>query len=501
MICDEEKPVAVAGVMGGLNSEIEEKTTRVLIESAYFDPISIRKTAKRMGLNTDASHRFERGVDPEGTIFALNRAAQLMTDIGGGRLIRGIIDEYPVPSSASPISLSTAKTNAYLGTALSRDEIAGYLASVEFKVETKDTDILSVLAPTFRVDVSRPEDLMEEVARLWGYNNIQTTFPKISGVTTLPRQSVKTKEKIRDVMAGYGFSESITYSFMAKDACDRLNLPENDARRKTLAIINPISEELAVMRTSLVPGLLDAMRKNLAYQVKNLKLFELGKIFISNGQESQPTETEMLAGLWTGPRHDMTWHEKPVPCDFYDLKGVVENFFDYFDLAQIAFSRLDEAQCTYTRAGHSAQIFLNSTPIGIIGEAAPDVLDNFAVRQDAFLFEINVSRLISLLPEANTFVPIPRFPFTDRDMTLIVDNNVQAGDILETVRRFKEALMEDIRVIDVYKGDPIPAGKKSISLRAVYRSFTETLSDQQVNRVHQELTDRIIQEFNATLPG
>ena len=500
MICDGEKPVAVAGVMGGLNSEIEETTTRVLIESAYFDPISIRKTAKRLTLNTDASHRFERGVDPEGTLVALNRAAQLMADIGGGNLARGIIDEHPKPSSVSPISLSIARTNTYLGTALAQNEIIDYLTSVEFKVETVDTDTLSVLPPTFRVDVTRPEDLMEEVARLWGYNNINTTFPKISGVTTLPSQSVKTKEKIKDVMAGYGFSESISYSFMAKDAGDRLKLAENDDGRKTLDIINPISEELAVMRTTLIPGLLDATGKNLSHQVKNLKLFELGKIFISNGQDTQPTEKEMLAGLWTGVRHDMTWHDKPKPCDFYDLKGVLEDFFDYFDLFQVAFSKLDPARCTYTRAGHTAQILHNGTPLGIIGEAAPDVLDNFNIKQPAFLFEINVNQFISLLPETKTFVPVPRFPFADRDMTLIVDNTVQAGDILETVKLFKEPLVEDIRILDVYSGDPIPAGKKSVSLRVVYRSFTETLSDRQVNQIHQALTDRIIQAFNATLP-
>ncbi|MEZ4567539.1 MAG: hypothetical protein R2860_11480 [Desulfobacterales bacterium] len=204
------------------------------------------------------------------------------------------------------------------------------------------------------MDVTRPEDLMEEVARLWGYNNINTTFPKISGVTTLPSQSVKTKEKIKDVMAGYGFSESISYSFMAKDAGDRLKLAENDDGRRTLDIINPISEDLAVMRTTLIPGLLDAMRKNLSHQVKNLKLFELGKIFISNGQDTQPTEKEMLAGLWTGVRRDMTWHDKPEPCDFYDLKGVLEDFFDYFDLFRLLFQNWTPPGALTPGPAHSA---------------------------------------------------------------------------------------------------------------------------------------------------
>lgn len=500
MICDGEKPVAVGGVMGGMNSEIEKTTTRVLLESAYFNPISIRKTAKKLTLNTDATHRFERGIDPDGTVTALNRAAQLIAEIGNGQLVDGIIDEHPLPSSTSTISLSVARTNKHLGTDLNQTQISNYLQSVEFNVEIIDEDTLSVLAPSFRVDVSRPEDLMEEVARLWGYNNIKTTFPRISGVTNLPNQTSQIKDQIKNVMIGYGFSESITYSFIGKDACDRLNLDENDERRKMLNILNPISEEQSVMRTSLVPGLLEAMHRNLSHQIKNLKFFELGKIFISNGQDQQPTETEMLAGLWTGTSANITWHTKPVLCDFYDLKGVLEDFFHFFEMDQIIFSKMNDSLCSYTKTGHTAQILINGTPLGLIAEVTQKVLNNFNIKQPAFIFEINVSAFIENLSETKMFVPIPKFPFTDRDITLIVDNDVQAGDILAKVRLFEEKLMEDISVLDVYSGKPIPDGKKSISLRIVYRSFTETLSDKKINLVHQQLTDRIIQKFKATLP-
>lgn len=500
LICDGEKPIAVAGVMGGMNSEIKKDTTRILLESAYFDPISIRKTAKNLTLNTDASHRFERGVDPDGTVTAMNRAAQLIAEIGNGQLIDGIIDEHPLPFSAQSILLSIARTNKHLGTDLNQKQIVDYLLSVEFNVKIKDADTLLVLPPSFRVDVSRPEDLMEEVARLWGYNNIKTTFPKISGVTHLPNQSIEVKNTIKDLMTGYGFSESITYSFIAKDACDRLNLSETDERRKMLDILNPISEDQSVMRTSLIPGLLEAMHRNLSHQIKNLKFFELGKIFISNGQAQQPTETEILAGLWTGTRSNMAWHSKPVLCDFFDLKGVLEDFFHYFKIDRVSFSKIDDELCSYTKAGHTAQILIDGNPLGLIGEVAPLVLNNFNIKQPAFIFEINVNAFISNLTETNMFVPIPKFPFTDRDITLIVDNHVQAGDIIEKVKLFEEKLMEDICILDVYSGIPIPVGKKSISLRIVYRSSEKTLSDQQINLVHQQLTDRIIQKFNATLP-
>lgn len=500
MICDGKKPVAVAGVMGGENSEIEATTTRVLLESAYFNPISIRKTAKHLGLNTDASHRFERGIDPEGTLIAVNRAAQLMAEIGNGRIVGGIIDEYPVPSSFSPIPLSIPRTNRHLGTDLNQRQIANFLQSVEFTVEIKDNETLSVLSPSFRVDVCRPEDLMEEVARLWGYDKICTTFPKISGVTNLPGHGVAIKNQIKDMMAGYGFSESITYSFVAKNACDRLRLPQTDDRRRMLDVLNPISEELAVMRTSLVPGLLEAMSRNLSHQIKNLKIFELGKIFFSNGQDRQPSETEMLAGLWTGAREELNWLEKPTACDFYDLKGVVEDLLQCAGVDGIKFSQIPKADCNYTKAGHSAQILHNQVPIGLVGEVDTEVLSAFNIRQPAFIFELLVPSILSSFENIRKFAPIPRFPFTDRDITLIVDNHVQAGDILEKVKLFGEKLMETIRIIDIYSGSPIPPGKKSISLRIVYRSHVETLSDQQVNHLHQQLTDRIIQKFNATLP-
>ncbi|MEZ4551536.1 MAG: phenylalanine--tRNA ligase beta subunit-related protein [Desulfobacterales bacterium] len=254
MICDGKKARGGGRGDGGLNSEIEATTTRVLIESAYFDPISIRKTAKRLTLNTDASHRFERGVDPEGTITALNRAAQLMADIGGGNLARGIIDEHRDRhlSPRYPSTLPGPTRILEPRWRRTKSSTISHPWNLTWKPWTRTPCLFC--RPPSRVDVTRPEDLMEEVARLWGYNNINTTFPKISASPPSPASRSKQREKIKDVMAGYGFSESISYSFMAKDAGDRLKLAENDDGRRTLDIINPISEDLAVMRTTLIPG-------------------------------------------------------------------------------------------------------------------------------------------------------------------------------------------------------------------------------------------------------
>jgi len=500
MICDGERPVAIGGVMGGENSEIEDTTHRVLIESAYFNPNSIRKTAKKLGINTDASYRFERGIDPEGTLTAVNRAAQLMVELGKGRLINGYIDVHPNPVGRKKISLSVKNTNRHLGTQFSASDIKGFLESIEFSVEIKDSDTMSVIPPSFRVDVSRPEDLMEEAARLWGYNNIPMTFPPISAGGGLPKRQIELKEKIKDLMTGLGFAESIHYSFIGKYCCDRLELPSGDEKRRMLDVLNPLTEDQAVMRTSLIPGMLESMRRNQSWQIRNLKIFELGKIFISNGQDIQPTEIEMLAGLWTGARLEPTWHGKPEPCDFYDLKGVVEKLLCSLGISAV-FALMPAESCSFTRTGRTAKIEINKTPVGLIGEVTAAVLKNFDLKQPVFVFEIDLGVLLPLLPDTLSFEPLPRFPAVERDVTLIVDNQIQSGDIVNEIVSYQEELMEQTSIFDVFSGDPIPQGKKSISLRMTYRSFNETLQDKRVNIVHQQITDRLVKKFNASLPA
>jgi len=501
LICDAEKPVAVAGVMGGENSEIAGTTSRVLIESACFNPVSIRKTAKRMGLATDASHRFERGVDPDGTIRAVDRAALLMAEFGGGTLVDGLIDENPIPSPLKKIHLSITLLNRHLGTRLNREAIAGYLRSIEFSVTEDDPDTLSVIPPSFRVDVQRPEDLMEEVARLWGYNNIGTTFPRLSARTEPPKRGIEIKSNIRDLMAAFGFNETVNYSFTGINVAERLEIAKGDIRGNELPILNPLSETQAVMRTSLMASLLDAMQKNIFRQERDLKLFELGKVFFSNGPDRLPDETEILAGLWTGTRRASGWLEKPVPCDFYDLKGVVEALFTALGISGATFSRVPDAACSFTRPGHTAQIQYGQSDLGLVGEIKPSVLKRFDLKQSAFCFEINVNALIENLPDDISFAPIPRFPMVSRDLTLIVANRVEAGDILQAVKELGIDLVERVSIYDLYRGKPIPEEKKSITIRTIYRSHEETLEDERVNAVHQTITDHLLNRFAASLPA
>ncbi|MGD8724696.1 MAG: phenylalanine--tRNA ligase subunit beta [Desulfobacterales bacterium] len=393
MICDGEKPVAIGGVMGGLNSEIEEDTTRVLLESAYFNPVSIRRTAKQLGLSTDAAYRFERGVDAGGTIRAANRAAKLMAEVSGGTIIGGLIDEYPLRQSVKSLNLSTRKTNRLLGTRLQRRQIESLLTSIEFTVEKKgtekDNDTLVVTPPSFRVDISRPEDLMEEVARLYGYNKIPTTFPQMPATGRLSTKELHLRNRARLLMNGFGFRETINYSFAHRQCGDHLRLAADDPRRQLVNILNPLTEDQAAMRTSLVPGLLQTMHYNFARRIKNLRIFEVGKIFIGKASQQLPQETEMLAALWTGIRYAASWHGQDTPCNFYDIKGVVEGFLNALHIDDVQFSRLPENECSYTRPGFSAQILGQKNRLGLVGQVHPQVLANFDLQQEAFLLELN----------------------------------------------------------------------------------------------------------------
>ncbi len=503
MICDGERPVAIAGIMGGENSEIMETSTRVLVESAWFNPVSVRKTAKITGIATDASHRFERGVDPLVTAYALNRALLLMAEVSGGSILNGIIDVNPMKHVPVEIVLNPSSLNQRLGTDLSSGEIKNLLESVMFKVDYDSNDMLRVDVPSFRVDVMRPEDLSEEVARLWGYNRIKTSYPDVATRRELPPRKLSVRELIRDIMNGFGFTEAINYSFTSKEMCDRLGLSSNDERRSVEAILNPISEELAVLRTSLIPGLLENMRRNNARQMDTIRLFEIGKIFLATKKGDQPLEKEMISGLWTGSREETAWHGKKEACDFYDLKGAVEGLMGALGITGIEFINAPQNICPYFRKGYGALITHGSHTIGALGQIHGEVLKLFGLKQDAFLFDIDMALLLNLIPESIVSRPLPRYPSVSRDITLILDTSVPAGAVLADIVGFKEkqSLLEDVFLFDVYEGAPLTEGKKSLSFRIVYRSREKTLREKMIKGLHSKISSELVKKYKADLPS
>ncbi len=499
MICDGKKPVALAGIMGGLESEIEDQTTRVLIESAYFNPITTRRTAKRLGLNTESSHRFERGVDPVSVRRALDRAAQLMLELAGGKLAEGVIDVYPLPIPERVIQLSIKRTNRLLGTRLSQDEVGAYLKSVELDAEPLDDDRLRVVPATFRVDITRPEDLMEEVARLRGYDQIPTTHPVSHVVARKPDKKLQVRDRLRQLLAGCGFSEIVTYSFIGRDACDQLLLHGQDPRCQVVSILNPLTEDQTVMRSSLVPGLLAAMYRNSKRRNENLKMFELGKVFLYSAPDQLPEEIEMTSGLWTGAREVRTWHFEESKVDFYDMKGVVEAVCAGLNITGVRFTPLTTSDFPYLRSGHAAQIQAGNERLGAVGELSGEVLRNFGLKQLAYCFDLNFDRLVNYVSEEKRAKPIPRFPATTRDMALILSNTVEAQAVLDFIEGMEQALLEGVEIFDIYAGSPIPEGRKSIGLRITYRSPERSLTDDEVNSIHETMTLEVLEKFDAQL--
>ncbi len=500
LICDGKKPVAIAGVMGGLNSEIETDTRNVLLESAYFNPVSIRKTSKTLGLNTDASHRFERGVDPQGTLLALDRAARLIAELGNGRILDGVIDECGNLPQSQTITLSAKQTNRLLGTDFNPTEIRDLLISVGFNTAEKTRDALSVTAPSFRVDIKRPEDLMEEVARLSGYDHIPTTYPLIPAEARTPQTVIDHRRNAKTILNGFGFDEAINYSFMDTMDCDRLLLHTDDYRRSLVEILNPLTEDQTVMRSTLLPGLLKSAHRNISQRSKTSRLFEIGKVFIGKGKTHLPNEIEILAGLWTGLRTDALWNVPETDCDFYDLKGVVEALFSALKIKNISFTRMPVGAGAYMKKGFAAQIIAGDTPLGLVGELHPRVLRNYDLKQAVFYFELDISKLYGMIPESLQARPIPKYPATSRDVTVIIDRDIEADSLLTFIRDLKEDLVEQLSLFDVFADDPIPDGKKSVSFRIVYRSHEETLEDDRVNNLHKRLSERLIAHFNAGLP-
>jgi phenylalanyl-tRNA synthetase beta chain len=501
MICDGEKPVGIGGVMGGLNSEVEASTRRVLLESACFNPVSIRRTAKRLNLNSEASHRFERGVDPQGTVVALHRAAGLIAELGGGTLVDGHLDVHPAPHETPCIPLDVARTNHLLGTSLTADEIVRLLESIEIKTEVVSPEQINARPPAFRVDIHQPEDLLEEIARLWGYNRITSRKPHVAADNVRANRPRDLKGRIRSFLNGFGFTEIINYSFISERACDQLLLAPEDPRRAAVHILNPLTEDQNVMRTTLVPGLLETALRNMAQQTRNLKLFEMGKVFFSQGQDRQPDEHDILAALWTGARHENAWNRQSAVCDFYDVKGALEGLLAGLQVKGSHFVRMQAPQAPYLRKGAAAEIVIGDQAIGCVGEVHHEVLSRFNLKQAAFIFEIDLDRLIPLIPDRVQAAPLPRYPSTSRDITLIVDADLDAQTVFTGIRRMENELVETVWIFDVFKGRPIPDGKKSLSLRVVYRSSEGTLEDEAVNRIHHDLTQQLLEVCNADLPS
>jgi len=503
LICDAERPVAVAGVMGGLATEITATTTSILLESACFNPVSVRRTARKLGIPSEASYRFERGVDPDLADSALERAVNLIVELTGAQADPDGIDVYPGKKPLLQLTLRIGRVCSLLGMTLNRDEVARYLQSIEFQVTPVDEATLSVQIPSFRIDIEREIDLIEEVARLVGYNTIPTSQPFIRMDYPKKDEQRSLRQEINRLLTAQGFFEAINYSFIAEQHLDLCRLAESDPRRKVTRLLNPLSEEQAVMRPMLLPGLLENIRRNVNFQNADVRLFETGKIFVQRQTDALPEEQMHLCGIVSGLRYPKaeSLYFSGQQSDFFDIKGTVTNLFQALRVQGSGKQSLFVSDPLhiqpYCDPACAAVIRDGDHIVGSLGAVHPETLKNFDIKQPVFFFEINLERLLSLAKTTKQFVALPKYPSVKRDISLVVPDTVPAGDLLQALLNQQQKYLESAEIFDVYRGKPIQEGYKSVALAVSYRSATSTLDDQSVDKIHNKIVHSLMTAFNA----
>jgi phenylalanyl-tRNA synthetase beta chain len=496
-IRDEERAVALAGIMGGENSEITSTTTNILLESAYFDPSAIRRSSKRLGLHTESSHRFERGADIGIVTRALDRAASLIAELSGGVVAKGIIDVYPHKIHPRQVPIRLERINAVLGTELIAAEVLDIFTRLQFQVRESEPGVMVVTVPTFRVDISREIDLIEEVARLHGFNAIPGTMPTARVFSDRPPLRQKVEKELRDLLTAHGFSEVVNFSFFGADLLDKLLLAEDDFRRQTIRLLNPLSDDLAVMRTTLLPGLLQSAERNLSRRSLNLRLFELRRVYHPVAGQELAYEPLHLGGLLTGRRHPEGWNHEAAVTDFFDMKGVLENVFDEFRVKGVIYAAGNPEP--FYHPGKACTLMVGSEIIGSCGELHPDVLERFVIEQPVYYLDLDFEKLVKLCGASIAVVPPSRYPDTFRDIALLVDDTLPAATVLETIRGQKIKELEGVELFDLYTGSGIPEGKKSIAVRVRYRAPDRTLTDDEVTPLHGRIIDNLVKKLAITI--
>ncbi|WP_379133217.1 phenylalanine--tRNA ligase subunit beta [Paenibacillus sp. sgz500958] len=500
VIADSVKPVALAGVMGGLATEVTDGTVNLVLESARFDGGTVRKTSRQLGLRSEASLRFEKEVDPRSVIPALNRAAALIARYAGGAVQQGIVQAGTDAVDEKVLTLSLDKLNRYLGTDLSMLEVKTLFARLHFPCGDGAHGHLEVKVPTRRGDISYDVDLIEEIARLFGYDNIPTTpieGPTTPGALTRPQTL---RRELRRLLSHGGYQEVLGYSFIQPEQGERFRALTAGGTAVKLAL--PMSEDRSILRTSLVPQLLDIAQYNSNRRQSDLALFEIGNIFYTEEEQltRQPHELPVLGLLLSGSRATKQWNVDPQPVDFFDLKGALETVFAHLGLADVVSYEGDSPEGFHP--GRSASLYLHGengrVKIGTMGQIHPD-LQRVQDLEDTYAAEIALLPLYEAARSRLQYNELPRFPGMERDIAVVVDTTVQAGDLLNSIRENGGSLLQSVQVFDVYTGGKMESGKKSIAISLLYRHAEHTLTDEEVGEVHNKVLAALQQSFGAEL--
>ena len=490
IIADTKGPIGVAGVMGGLTSEVTDKTTNVLFEAAVFNGPSIRRTSKALGMRSEASGRFERGVNHKYTAYAIDRAAQLLQQICPScKVSVGVIDVYPEPVEQRTVTFTAEQINDYLGTSIEKDRMIDILTKLEFGI-TASGDTIEALVPTWRDDVTGMPDIAEEVARIVSYDNIAPTIPVavLSSGGMTPKKAL-TKE-VTHYLAHAGLSQIITFSFMHKDGLANMMLPEGDSRYTAIPILNPISEEFPYMRTTLVPAVIEAAKRNIAQQNKDLWLFETANVYEPKALPltEVPHERPMACGLMMGKVTEAAWNQAQRDTDFYDVKGVVDGLLAKLGLTQYDIQPSSES---YYHPGVSAHYTVNGVTIANYGELHPQVVKNFDLSGKVYMFEIDLEAVLSIIVPPFRYQSFSKFPGTSRDLAIVAPVSVTSGDIVALIKEHGGEYLESVSIFDVYEGEHIEAGYRSLAYNLQFRSMEGTLNDEDIDGAIQAIIDAL----------
>ncbi|HGN7089316.1 TPA: phenylalanine--tRNA ligase subunit beta [Staphylococcus aureus] len=485
VITNGQTPIALAGVMGGDFSEVKEQTSNIVIEGAIFDPVSIRHTSRRLNLRSESSSRFEKGIATEFVDEAVDRACYLLQTYANGKVLKDRVSSGELGAFITPIDITADKINRTIGFDLSQNDIVTIFNQLGFDTEIND-DVITVLVPSRRKDITIKEDLIEEVARIYGYDDIPSTLPVFDKVTSgqLTDRQYKTR-MVKEVLEGAGLDQAITYSLVSKEDATAFSMQQ----RQTIDLLMPMSEAHASLRQSLLPHLIEAASYNVARKNKDVKLFEIGNVFFANGEGELPDQVEYLSGILTGDYVVNQWQGKKETVDFYLAKGVVDRVSEKLNL-EFSYRRAD---IDGLHPGRTAEILLENKVVGFIGELHPILAADNDLKR-TYIFELNFDALMAVSVGYINYQPIPRFPGMSRDIALEVDQNIPAADLLSTIHAHGGNILKDTLVFDVYQGEHLEKGKKSIAIRLNYLDTEETLTDERVSKVQAEIEAALIEQ-------
>lgn len=485
MIKDASKSVAIAGIMGGLNSEIQDDTTEVIFESANFEGTNIRVSSKKLNLRSESSSRFDKDIDPNLAKLAIDRACALICELGCGEVMEGTIDVYNSVKEESSITVDSKWINKFLGTDISKEEMKEALDSLDLKTKLNGND-LNITIPTFRIDIAIKEDIAEEVARIYGYDKIPTTIFKVATEREPKYKNDILTDVVIETMIGSGVNQSISYSFVSPKVFDKVNILADSKLRNVVKIKNPLGEDYSVMRTTTLPSIMESLGRNYSRNNDYVRLFEIGRTYIPNEDQTKlPTEKNVLTiGIYGD-------------CDYLDLKGIVENVIDGLGITKAKYVR--ESENPSYHPGKTASLMVRNKKVGVFGEIHPDVTESYGIDVDCYVAELDLDVLFEASSTTKTYKPLPKFPAVTRDIALLCDDSILVAEIEETIRKAGGNLVEKVQLFDIYKGAQIPEGKKSIAYAIAYRDEKKTLEDKDIAKVHDKILKALEHKLGAVL--